>query len=143
GRCRSHPRPHRLAGGLHRAAGDLVTCPNQMSSSHWTRSRSWYRCRISATASGYTPSATDGRISSDRSAKSYATRPRCYRLAGPRWQGQVRSVSSSTLANAIPRVFLSDTAADRAAIRPLINQIVVCPLAEFDEQMKSMDYAAW
>jgi hypothetical protein len=79
--------------------------------------------------------------------KPYDTRPGFYLLAGPRWQGTVPSgitqvVRSPTeLANAIPRVFLNDTAADRAAIRPLINQIVVYPLAEFDGQMKTMDYA--
>jgi hypothetical protein len=50
--------------------------------------------------------------------------------------------SPTELANAIPRVFLNDTAADRAAIRPLVNQIVVYPLTEFDGKMKTMDYAA-
>jgi hypothetical protein len=45
------------------------------------------------------------------------------------------------LANAIPRVFLNDTAEDRAAIRPLINQVVVYPLSNFDGRMKTMDYA--
>jgi hypothetical protein len=46
------------------------------------------------------------------------------------------------LANAIPRIFLNDTAEDRAAVRPLVNQVVAYPLAEFDGQMKTVDYAA-
>jgi hypothetical protein len=80
--------------------------------------------------------------------KPYGTRSGFYLLAGPRWQGNVpsgitRVVRSPTeLANAIPRIFLNDTAADRAAIRPLVNQIVAYPLAEFDGQMKTMDYAS-
>ena len=80
--------------------------------------------------------------------KPYDTRPGFYLLAGPRWHGDVPSgitqvVRSPTeLANAIPRVFLNDTAADRAAVRPLVNQIVVYPLAEFDGKTKTIDYAA-
>lgn len=79
--------------------------------------------------------------------KPYGTRPGFYLLAGPRWQGNVPSgitqvVRSPTeLASAIPRVFLNDTAADRAAVRPLVNQIIVYPLTEFDGRMKTMDYA--
>jgi hypothetical protein len=45
------------------------------------------------------------------------------------------------LANAIPRIFMNDTPEDRAAIRPLVNQVVAYPLAEFDGQMRAMDYA--
>ena len=80
--------------------------------------------------------------------KPYDTRPGFYLLAGPRWQGTVPSgitqvVRSPTeLANAVPRVFLNDTTEDRAAIRSLVNQIVVYPVAEFDGQMKTVDYAA-
>jgi hypothetical protein len=80
--------------------------------------------------------------------KPYGTRPGFYLLVGPRWQGNVPAgitgvVRSPTeLANAIPRVFLNDTAEDRAAIRPLINQIVVYPLGDFDGRMKTMDYAS-
>ena len=74
--------------------------------------------------------------------KPYGTRPGFYLLAGPRWQGRVPAgitavVRSATeLANAIPRVFMNDTAEDRAAIRPLISQIVVYPLGDFDGRMK-------
>jgi hypothetical protein len=80
--------------------------------------------------------------------KPYTTKPGFYLLAGPNWRGAAPAgitevVRSSTeLANAIPRVFLNDTAEDRAAIRPLVNQVVAYPLAEFDGQMKTADYAA-
>lgn len=80
--------------------------------------------------------------------KPYQTKPGFYLLVGPRWQGTVPSgiaevVRCSTeLANAIPRVFLNDTPEDRKAIRPVINQIVVYPLTEFDGTMKTVDYAS-
>jgi hypothetical protein len=80
--------------------------------------------------------------------KPYNTKPGFYLLAGPNWHGAVppginEVVRSPTaIANAIPRIFLNDTDQDRAAIRPLANQVVVYPLAEFDGQMKTVDYAA-
>jgi hypothetical protein len=80
--------------------------------------------------------------------KPYNTKPGFYLLAGPNWRGSVppgitEVVPSPTeLANAIPRIFMNDTTDDRAAIRPLINQVVAYPLAEFDGQMKTVDYAA-
>ena len=49
--------------------------------------------------------------------------------------------SSTELANAIPRVFMDDTAEDRKAIQPLINQIVAYPLKDFDGKMKTIDWS--
>jgi hypothetical protein len=49
--------------------------------------------------------------------------------------------SSTELANIIPRVFMDNTAADRQAIQPVINQIVVYPLKEFDVKMKTIDWS--
>lgn len=80
--------------------------------------------------------------------KPYGTKPGFYLLVGPNWQSNVPPgitdvvVCSTELANAIPRVFLNDTPEDRKAIQPVINQIVVYPLAEFDGQMKTVDYAS-
>lgn len=80
--------------------------------------------------------------------KPYGTKPGFYLLAGPNWRGPVppginEVVRAPTeLANAVPRIFLNDTAEDRAAIRPLVDQVVVYPLTEFDGQMKTVDYAA-
>jgi hypothetical protein len=80
--------------------------------------------------------------------KPYGTKPGFYLLVGPKWRGNVPAgitdvVRSSTeLADAIPRVFLNDTAEDRKAIQPVINQIVVYPLTEFDGKMKTVDYTS-
>jgi hypothetical protein len=79
--------------------------------------------------------------------KAYGTKPGFYLVAGPKWNGKVPDgiaavVRSSTeLANFIPRIFMDYTKEDRAAIRPLVNQIVSYPLAEFDGKMKLVDYS--
>jgi hypothetical protein len=79
--------------------------------------------------------------------KMYGTTPGFYLLAGLDWQGAVpkgitrvfRSGTDSGMA--APRVFLEDTAEDRQAIQPLLNQIMMYPLAEFDGTMKSSDWS--
>lgn len=79
--------------------------------------------------------------------KPYATKPGFYLLAGPNWKGKkpagVNAVirCSTELANAIPRIFMDDTAEDRKAIQPLINQIVAYPLKNFDRKMKTIDWS--
>jgi hypothetical protein len=40
----------------------------------------------------------------------------------------------------VPRVFMDDTDADRAAIQPLVNQISLYPLAKFTGQMQIVDW---
>jgi len=80
--------------------------------------------------------------------KPYGSKPGFYLLKGPKWKGNVPSgitgvfTSSTQLGNCIPRVFMDDTPEDRAAIQPLINQIMVYPLAEFDGKMKTTDWKA-
>ena len=80
--------------------------------------------------------------------KPYGSKPGFYLLAGPNWKGEVPQGiagvvrSSTTLANAIPRVFLNSSDADRAAIQPIINQIVAYPLAEFDGKMKTIEWSS-
>jgi len=79
--------------------------------------------------------------------KPYGTKPGFYLIAGPKWKGAVPAgitgvVRSSTeLANIVPRVFMDDTAEDRAAVQEPISQIVVYPLAEFNGKMKTFDYS--
>lgn len=79
--------------------------------------------------------------------KQYGTEPGFYLLAGPNWEGSVptgiKSVlrSSTELGCAIPRLFMDDTDADRAALQPLIDQIAVYPLSEFDGTMKTIDWS--
>lgn len=78
--------------------------------------------------------------------KPYGTKPGFYLLVGPKWDGEVpvgitAVIRSSTeLAMAGPRVFMDDTAEDRAAIKPLVNQINAYPLTEFDGEMKIKDW---
>ncbi len=78
--------------------------------------------------------------------KMYASQPGFYLFVGPEWQGDVpkgitKAFRCSTKTGyVIPRVFMDDTAEDRAAIQPLINQITMYPLAEFDRVTKRVDW---
>lgn len=78
--------------------------------------------------------------------KPYASKPGFYLLVGPNWKGEkpagVEAIirSPTALANTIPRVFMDDTAEDRAAIQEKLNQIVFYPLKEFDGKMKAIDW---
>jgi len=64
----------------------------------------------------------------------------------PDWEGEtpegitgiIRSNTEMALAG--PRVFMDDTDEDRKAIQPLVNQIQIYPLAEFDGTMKIKDW---
>jgi hypothetical protein len=79
--------------------------------------------------------------------KPYGTKPGFYLLVGPNWKGDVPNGitgvvrSATSLANAVPRVFQNDTAEDRKAIQPVINQIVAYPLATFDGNIKTIDWS--
>jgi len=76
--------------------------------------------------------------------KPYGSKPGFYLLVGPAWKGEkppgVEAIirSRTALANAVPRVFLNDTPEDRAAIQPLIDQVVFYPLEAFDGKMKTI-----
>lgn len=78
--------------------------------------------------------------------KMYDTKPGFYLLVGPDWKGEtpkgIAGVFRSTTSSGwvIPRLALNDTAEDRAAIQPLIRQINMYPLAEFDGTMKERDW---
>ena len=77
----------------------------------------------------------------------YGTRPGFYMLVGPDWKGEtpggISDVlrSSTNLASVIPRIFMDDTVVDRKAIQPIMNQVMVYPLSEFDGKMKVTDWA--
>jgi hypothetical protein len=79
--------------------------------------------------------------------KPYGTKPGFYLLVGPKWNGKVPDGiagvvrSSTSLANAIPRIFQDDTADDKAAIQSVIDQVVFYPLAQFDGRMKTIDWS--
>ncbi len=78
--------------------------------------------------------------------KQNGTKPGFYLIVGPHWQGEkpagVTEVfrSPTDLAVIFPRVFQSDAPEDKAAIQPLLSQIVVYPLKEFDGRMKTKDW---
>ncbi len=78
----------------------------------------------------------------------YATTPGFYMLVGPTWQeavpaGITRVFRSSTNTGFVgPRVFMDDTPEDRQAIQPLLRQIMMYPLADYDGTMKSKDWTA-
>lgn len=78
--------------------------------------------------------------------KMYGTKPGFYLLAHKDWNGKVPDgitgvFKSSTLRGiVIPRVFQTDDPADKRAIQPLVNQIELYPLADFDGKMKITDW---
>ena len=78
--------------------------------------------------------------------KPYGSKPGFYLLVGPQWRGDipdgVEAVlrSPTALAAGVPRVFMGDTREDRDAIRPVINQINIDPLGEFDGKMKTVEW---
>jgi hypothetical protein len=79
--------------------------------------------------------------------KMYDTKPGFYLLVGPDWRGDVpKSITEVFCAGSntgftVPRVFMDDTDADRAAVQPLIRQIDVYPLSQFDGNMKTTDWS--
>jgi hypothetical protein len=78
--------------------------------------------------------------------KQYGTKPGFYLLVGPNWKGTtpegITEVihSPTDLVAIFPRVFQDDTPEDKAAIQPLLNQVMVYPLTEFNGKMKTMDW---
>src|ERR1700761_6888048 len=79
--------------------------------------------------------------------KPYNSRRGFYLLVGPNGKGLkpygITEVirCSTTLANAIPRVFQDDTPEDKKAIQSVINQIVAYPLKNFTGKMKTMEWS--
>ena len=79
--------------------------------------------------------------------KMYGTTPGFYLLVGPSWDGEVHKGISKVfrcLTNTgfiAPRIFMDDTPEDRRAIQPVLQQIMVYPLDEFDGRMKSIDWS--
>ena len=82
-----------------------------------------------------------------RMGKQYDTTPGLYLLVGPDWNGEkptgIDAVyqSPTNKAAAFPRIFMDDTDADRAAIQPLVNQVMMYPLSEFTGQMRTTDWS--
>jgi hypothetical protein len=79
--------------------------------------------------------------------KAYGTKPGFYLIVGPDWKGQMPAGitavvrSSTSLAFAIPRIFMDDTTKDHADIQSLLSKVVFYPLSEFDGNMKTKDWS--
>ena len=82
-----------------------------------------------------------------RIGKQYGTKPGFYMIVGPNWNGELpkgitAAVRSSTdLVFIVPRIFKDSTPEDTAAVQPVIDQIVMYPLSQFDGTMKTKDYS--
>jgi hypothetical protein len=77
----------------------------------------------------------------------YGTKPGFYMIVGPDWKGATPSGiagvvrSSTNFAVTMPRIFMNDTPEDHAAIQPVLNQILIYPLSQFDGKMKTKDWS--
>jgi len=82
-----------------------------------------------------------------RLGKQYGSKPGLYLLVGPDWKGDkpdgVIEVFRSTtnLGAVFPRVFMDDTADDRKAIQPVIDQIMAYPLSKSTGKMQRTDWS--
>lgn len=79
--------------------------------------------------------------------KMYGSKPGFYLLTGPAWNGKVPAgitrvfTCPTTLGVVIPRVFQTDDPADKLSIQPVIQQILMYPLSQFDGKMKTKDWS--
>jgi len=82
-----------------------------------------------------------------RVGKQYGTKPGFYMIVGQNWTGEVPKGitavirSSTDLVFIVPRVFKDATPEDSAAVKPVIDQVVMYPLSQFDGTMKTKDYS--
>jgi hypothetical protein len=133
------------------AAENYVTCPNQDT----VYGGGYMRLDVTPVVVQvpdfggrfYTYQMTDGRTDSFASiGKQHHTKPGFYLLAGPHWKGTkpagINAVyrSPTDLAAVFPRVFQDDTPEDKAAIQPLLKQIMVYPLSQFTGKMQTKNW---
>ena len=77
----------------------------------------------------------------------YGSKKGFYLIVGPGWKGKVPDGitevfhSDTNLAFVIPRAFLNNTAEDRKAIQPVINQLMAYPLSEYNGKVKTKEWA--
>lgn len=77
----------------------------------------------------------------------YGTELGHYLLVGPDWEGEtpegINAVfrSQTNLGAVFPRVFMDDTEEDRAAIQPLIDQVMAYPLSEHTGEIQTTDWS--
>jgi hypothetical protein len=79
--------------------------------------------------------------------QQYGTKPGFYMVVGPNWKGTTPAgiagvVRSSTdFAVTMPRIFISDSPEDQAAVQPALSQILMYPLSQFDGKTKTKDWS--
>jgi hypothetical protein len=77
----------------------------------------------------------------------YGTKPGFYLLAPKGWTGKtpdgIQKVFTydTKVAIVLPRVFMDNTDADRAAIQPVLNQIMMYPLSKYTGKMQTFDWS--
>lgn len=77
----------------------------------------------------------------------YASEPGFYLLVGPKWNGtipkQIKKVfrSPTNVSYVIPKVFMAEDPSDKRALQPVINNINMYPLAQFDGNMKTKKWS--
>ncbi len=78
--------------------------------------------------------------------KMYGTKSGFYLLTGKDWNGKVPDgivkvfKCPTKLGVVIPRAFQTDDSADKKAIQPALQQILIYPLSQFDGKMKTKDW---
>lgn len=78
--------------------------------------------------------------------KMYGTKPGFYLLTGKDWNGTVPAGINQVFrcptkyGIVIPRVFQTDDPEDKKAVQPLVSQIDLYPLSQFDGKMKTIDW---
>lgn len=78
--------------------------------------------------------------------RQHGTKPGFYLLAPSSWQGAVPAGIQgvfrfdTSMAVVLPRVFMADTAEDRAAVQSILSQVAMYPLADFDGKFKRTDW---
>ena len=77
----------------------------------------------------------------------YGTKPGFYMVVGPNWKGDIppgiagMARSSTNFAVTMPRIFISDSPEDQAAVQPQLSQTLMYPLSQFDGKMKTKDWS--
>ena len=79
--------------------------------------------------------------------KPHDTKPGLYLILGPKWNGElpagfVKALRCPTrYGYVLPRVFLGDSASDRAAVAPLVSGVMMYPLSSYSGAARTTDWS--
>lgn len=82
-----------------------------------------------------------------RLGSMYGSKPGCYLVVGPDWEGEtpegIEAVfrCPTNIGYLIPRLFMDDGDEDRAAVQPLVNQVMAYPLSDFTGEIRTHDWS--